>query len=185
MIRGLVLCGGESRRMGRDKGTLAIGKHTWAEHAAGKLHTLDIPVAISVNEVQLSTYQRIFDKEMLVLDQVDAKGPLAGLLSTHQKFPDDDLLVLACDMTEMDVQTLQVVKDCAITFPGFEYYCYVNKGFMEPLCALYTAEVLKHLLLALQSSSLPGFSLHHIIKQGHYKGIPVANHRKFNNHNTP
>jgi molybdopterin-guanine dinucleotide biosynthesis protein A len=185
MVRGLVLCGGESRRMGSDKGTLVIGNHTWSEHAASKLLALDIPVSISVNEMQLSTYQLIFMKEMLVLDRVGAKGPLTGLLSAHQDFPDDDLLVLACDMTEMDVQTLKVVRDCAITFPGFEYYCYVNESFIEPLCALYTAEVLKHLFLALQCRSLTGFSLHRIIKQGHYKGIPVTNPRKFYNHNTP
>jgi molybdopterin-guanine dinucleotide biosynthesis protein A len=185
MVRGLVLCGGGSRRMGSDKGTLAIGDHTWAEHAARKLHTLDIPMVISVNVMQLSTYERIFNKDRLVLDQVEAKGPLTGLLSAHQKFPNDDLLVLACDMTEMDVQTLGVVKDCAITCPGYEYYCYVNEDFMEPLCALYTSEALKQLSLSLQSRSLPGFSLHRIIKQGHYKGIPVADRKKFTNHNTP
>ena len=185
MIRGLVLCGGESKRMGRDKGMLVTGGATWAEHAVTKLRELDIPVVISVNEKQLASYRCIFDQGLLVLDQVDAKGPLSGLLSVHLQYPMDDLLVLACDMPEMDVHTLRVLKDDATTFPEFDTYCYVNKGIIEPLCALYTSTFLKYVYSTMKKGILPGFSLQRIIKQGRHKEIPVVDHVVFNNHNSP
>ena len=191
MIRGVVLCGGESKRMGRDKGMLAIGDLTWAEHAAKKLNGLNIPVVVSIKEKQLNAYDRVFDPTVLkvpttlVVDQVEVKGPLTGLMSVHLVYPDDDLLLLACDMTEMDVPTLLVLKDCAIAFPEFDCYSYVNEdGLLEPLCALYTSTMLKKLGRDLQDDELSNFSLRCLIRQASCKTILINDHRSFNNHNS-
>ena len=191
MIRGVVLCGGESKRMGRDKGMLTIGHLTWAEHAAKKLNEINISVVVSINETQLNAYARIFDPTAakaltaLVVDQVEVKGPLTGLMSVHLEYPDDDLLLLACDMTEMDAPTLQVLKDCAIAFPEFDCYSYVNEdGLLEPLCALYTSTMLKKLDRDLQDDELSDFSLRCLIRQAYCKTILIDDHRSFNNHNS-
>jgi molybdenum cofactor guanylyltransferase len=49
---GIVLCGGQSSRMGTDKGLMVNEARTWAQTAVDKLTTLLIPVKISVNEKQ-------------------------------------------------------------------------------------------------------------------------------------
>lgn len=183
-MKAVVLCGGESKRMGSDKGLLAIGACTWAKHAFQKLQALDIPVLVSVNETQVSAYRQHFSEELLVIDQLSAKGPLTGLLSVHLKYPEDDLLLLACDMTEMDTETLQHLKESSIAFSGYNYYVYAHEDFMEPLCALYSSASLKKILADLQSKCISGFSLHKLIKQGNYKALTVKDLEKFNNHNS-
>jgi len=164
---------------------LSIGQLTWAELAAKKLCELKIPVIVSVNKAQLNDYACVFDPTALIVDQVAVKGPLTGLMSVHLAYPDDDLLLLACDMTDMDVPTLQRLKNCAIASSGFDCYSYLNEdGLLEPLCSLYTSKMLKKLGQELQHGGLSSFSLRYLIKQRSYKTIPIADHCHFNNHNT-
>lgn len=181
---GVVLCGGESKRMGSDKGLLPVGSITWAQHAEAKLAELDIPVVISINKTQLPDYNHLYSTEKLIIDTVNVKGPLKGLLSVHQYFPDDDLMLLACDMTDMDVDTLQQLKEYYHTNPTFDYYLYQCEGFMEPLCAVYPADTLKSLLKIVDSSELTHFSMHRIIKESNYKTIEIKDTEKFSNYNT-
>ncbi|MBG6234083.1 molybdopterin-guanine dinucleotide biosynthesis protein A [Pedobacter sp. CAN_A7] len=173
-----------SKRMGSDKGLLTIDQITWAEHATAKLNNLQIPVVISVNQGQLLNYKVIFGEHKLVLDRVNVNGPLNGILSVHLKYPDDDLLVLACDMMEMDVQTLQNLKDSTITFPDFDYYAYTGEGFIEPLCALYKSKALNQLNIDVQSGQCRTYSLYRIIQQGYHKFIPILDQGYFKNYNT-
>lgn len=184
MIRGLVLCGGESKRMGKDKGLIALGSGNWALVAVQKLEKLNIPVNISINPAQLQTYGHFFSAEQLIIDSTHAKGPLQGLLSTHLNYPDDDLLLLACDMIEMDTGTLKFLMDSVITFPGYDYYVYAREDFMEPLCAVYPSATLKKLHQELEQGNLSGFSLYKLIKKGNYNSLPISNIQTFNNYNT-
>lgn len=170
--------------MGSDKGLLAVGSITWVQHAEAKLEELDIPVVISINQTQLSKYNHLYSTEKLVLDTIDVKGPLKGLLSVHQYYPEDDLILLACDMTDMDVDTLKELKENFYTNPDFDYYLYQCEGFMEPLCAVYPAATLKSLLKIVDSSELTHFSMHRIIKESKYKTIEIKDREKFLNYNT-
>ena len=184
MTRGVVLCGGESKRMGRDKGLLPMVNKTWAQYAVDKLQSLNMPVLVSINKTQARNYHCFFSPEQLVIDQVACKGPLTGLLSTHLNYPDDNLLLLACDMTEMDEGTLQALKSSTIIYPGFDYYLFAQGDFMEPLCAIYTSGILKKLYYNLHNEGLSNFSLHKLIKQGNYKTLPIIDSKSFSNHNT-
>lgn len=181
---GVVLCGGESKRMGSDKGLLPVGSITWAQHAEAKLAELDIRVVISINQAQLPSYNHLYGAEKLIIDTVNVKGPLKGLLSVHQYFPDDDLMLLACDMTDMDVDTLQQLKQHYNTNPAFDYYLYECEGFMEPLCAVYPTNSLRNLRKAVNSSELTHFSMHKFIRDSNYKTIQIKDKTKFSNYNT-
>lgn len=184
MIRALVLCGGESKRMGKDKGLLALGSGNWATHTVFKLEQLNIPVNVSINPTQLETYSHFFSAEQLIIDETNAKGPLQGLLSAGLKYPNDDLLLLACDMIEMDIETLKELLEHTLTFPCYDYYVYAQEDFMEPLCAIYPSATLKKLNQQLEQGNLSGFSLYKLIKKGNYKTLPISNIQTFNNHNT-
>lgn len=181
---GVVLCGGESKRMGSDKGLLPADGESWAERAASKLSKLNIPVVLSVNAAQLESYGPVFAPSELVVDTVDARGPLKGLLSVHKAHPDKDVLVLACDMLDIDFSTLQVLKQAYETTEGaFDYYVYEKDEFIEPLCAIYPGRTLQSLHTILVSGALPSFSLQRLIPGSNYKSIAIPDDQKFANYN--
>ena len=106
---GIILCGGQSSRMGSDKGLLVLEAKTWAQTALDKLATLDIAMKLSVNEKQFAEYAKVFEKENLITDDsaADVRGPLLGVLSAHLQNGEDDLFLLACDMPLMEPPLLK------------------------------------------------------------------------------
>jgi len=105
---GIILCGGQSSRMGSDKGLLKLEANTWAQTAIDKMADLDIPVKISVNNKQYPGYAAVFGETNLITDDttLQLRGPLLGVLSCHLKYPSEDLFVLACDMPLMEQSLL-------------------------------------------------------------------------------
>src|SRR5678810_262172 len=96
---GVALCGEQSTRMGTDKGPLMQNDFTWVDIAVSKLSSLQIPVVVSVNKNQADIYAKRISVSQLIVDHgnISVKGPLLGILSAHQQFPNEDLMVLACD----------------------------------------------------------------------------------------
>ena len=126
--------------MGRDKGLLVSENgNVWAEIMKEKLSQISLRSVLSINSSQKENYLRYFNEKDLVVDspEIDVQGPVLGLLSTHLKYPDHDLLVLACDMIKMDGIVLRKLleayansKPAAIAFKGDR---------VEPMCAIYSS----------------------------------------------
>lgn len=154
------MCGGESKRMGTDKGLLVQDGKTWAEIAFSNLSALEIPVALSVNKTQVQLYSEIFSEDPLVMDNesLPVKGPLLGLLSTHQQFPGEDLLVLACDMINMQKNILQNLLKTFREQP-FDAYVYTVVEKVQPLCGIYTSKGLKNILDLCLKNQLKKYSM--------------------------
>ncbi|EOR95964.1 molybdenum cofactor biosynthesis protein C [Arcticibacter svalbardensis MN12-7] len=185
-ILGVVLCGGESKRMGSDKGLLTLPgtTQTWAQQVAEILFNCNLPLVISINKTQHSSYSPIFPSEHLILDQINVRGPLNGLLSVHQAHPGKDLLLIACDMIQMDQETLNQLIAIYQENPEFDYYVYEQDKFLEPLCAIYTFKALDAIMKRLDTNELTSFALHKVISSSNYKSIPVKDKRAFTNYNT-
>lgn len=130
---GVVLAGGRSRRMGRDKAALKHGDLSWLEHAAHRL-------AAVCHRVVVAGRQRATDGEWLHVDDARGKGPAAGILGASQSFPEDDLLVLACDLPAIPIELLRYVversRSTTTETPPDLVIPFVGERF-EPLCALY------------------------------------------------
>ena len=134
---GVVLCGGESRRMGRDKGLIDCDGVSWAERMGLKLASFGLQVVYSIRAEQETAYSAI-PGAILVVDSVELGGPINGLLSVHRRFPADDLLVLACDMQDMDNGTIGGLI-AEYRRGGAEFYVYYEGALAQPFCAIYTA----------------------------------------------
>lgn len=182
-LLGVILCGGESKRMGSDKGLLEINGKTWARLVAEKLLSLKIPIVVSINEQQHELYSKLFSPEELVIDDVDIKGPLKGLLSAHQKYPERDILLMACDLIDMDEATLTDLIDQYKSGSEIDFFVY-HDNYAEPFCAIYTSRGLKPVLQKALGHSLTKFSFQTILDEGNTFRIPISKRSSFRNYNT-
>lgn len=172
---GVVLCGGQSTRMGRDKGLLPDGLTTWAGLTAQKILALPLPVVVSVNPQQSETYAKLFPGEWLVVDNNDlgVKGPLTGLLSVHQRWPAETLLVVACDLKNMTTALLhQLATEAAGN--AAEAIVYTTGDHLQPLCGVYRPGGLAKILRLAQAKLLSRFSLIAVLEHLETALLPVA-----------
>jgi molybdopterin-guanine dinucleotide biosynthesis protein A len=136
-VFGLVLAGGESRRMGQDKAAL---RREGQSQLAYVMHLLDELVErafVSARADQQDDTERSrFDQ---IVDRYEDLGPVAGILSAMDEYPDVDWLILACDLPNIDTPTLSnLLKNRASDKP-FSAYKSNYDGLPEPLCAIYAA----------------------------------------------
>jgi len=173
-MTGVVICGGQSTRMGTDKGLLKQFDVSWAETAFSKLRSFNLPVVVSVNKGQVDVYSKIFLPNQLVADdeKISVRGPLLGLLSIHQHLPDEDLLVLACDMIDMEKGLLQNLLAVQKN-NSHQAYMYAVDGRLQPLCGYYTSGGLKYLFQLNQQQKLKKFSVIYALECVNTKYIPV------------
>jgi molybdenum cofactor guanylyltransferase len=99
---GLVLAGGRSRRMGRDKASLVVAGRTLAARAADTLAGI-------CSEVLLAAGGREVDgapPSAVRITDGPGEGPAAGLLGAARERPGRPLLVLACDVPRVPAALL-------------------------------------------------------------------------------
>ena len=163
---GVVLCGGQSTRMGTDKGLLKANANTWAEAAVNKLKALSIDIKISVNTKQFAGYSNVFPADILIADNdsLKIKGPLCGILSVHIQHPSQDLLVLACDMPLMETEILEELLPYYRLHSDAEAFVFTNDGEPEPLCGIYKAKGLIHIHHLYKTGHLPKYSMKNVLE---------------------
>ena len=129
-LSAVLLAGGESTRMGRDKATLEWqGVPLWAFQFE-KLRALTPNIFVSTRS---AVPWRPADAK-LVIDESPSRGPLSGLTASLAIMETDCLLVLAVDMPFITLSHLKKVCNCAK--PGVGAVPVVN-GKVEPLAAVY------------------------------------------------
>ena len=133
---GIVLTGGKSERMKRDKALIEYKGMPHAEY----IHSL---LKNYCDEVYLSARPNQWSGTSLAAlptlpDTVEGKGPIAGILSAFEKHPEANWLVVACDLVHFNQQTIEMLLSQHNPEVIATAYKNSDKGFPEPLCALYT-----------------------------------------------
>ena len=134
-VFGLVLAGGESRRMGSDKASLVRDGRTQLERAIGLLEEHLEHVFVSTRPGQGDDPLR--SRFSQIVDRYDDLGPVAGILSAMDEHPGAAWLVLACDLPNIDSATIGYLLDGASAEHPATAYISVRDGLPEPLCAVY------------------------------------------------
>ena len=135
-INGLVLAGGRSSRMRRDKAALEFRNGEAQLDAAMKLLEGRVSRAyVSVRADQQDDPARA--RYPRILDRGDIEGPIAGISAAFASYADVAWLVLACDLPFLDAQTLDLLL--LARDPGFDATAFRSShdGLPEPLCAIY------------------------------------------------
>jgi len=176
-LLGVVLSGGESRRMGRDKGLLQTGGKPWVLAMGDKLAQQQLSVVYSINPSQVSAYSAILSADALVIDTNESEGPLTGLLTVHRRYPGFDLLLVACDMQDLDSGTLAGLI-MAYRAEDADFYVYETDGFLQPFCGIYTS-----VALARACTDIRGGSLQALLRSGLLRRL-AGQAASFHNYNT-
>lgn len=100
-LKGLVLCGGRSKRMQQDKSNIGYhGVPQW-QHLRDLLQSFLPEVWLSCRADQE------FPGSNVITDSFESAGPATGLLSAHVAQPETSWLVLACDLPLISAQSVE------------------------------------------------------------------------------
>ena len=138
---GLVLAGGRSKRMQRDKAALEYHPGRTQLDAAMQLLEGRVEKAfVSVRADQRDDGTRAGYPQ--IVDRGDVEGPIAGISAALAQHADAAWLVLACDLPFLDARTLDTL--IAARDPGSEATAFksTHDGLPEPLCAIYEPRAL-------------------------------------------
>jgi molybdenum cofactor guanylyltransferase len=134
-IYALVLAGGRSTRMQRDKAALTYHGRTQLECAVSLLQPHAKRVFVSVRPDQTGDPVRArFDQ---IVDTHENLGPIAGIMAAQAKHPQVAWLVLACDLPFLDDATLKHLIAARQPKRLATAYRSSHDGLPEPLCAIY------------------------------------------------
>ncbi len=135
-FRGVVLCGGRSRRMGRDKALIEIDGRAMASIAADALYAAG---AASVHAVGGDAAALTRLGLPVIADRHPGEGPLGALLDAFD-LPDvggDVLMVLTCDLPFVDDSVVVPVVQALVARPDAAAAAPVLHGRRQLLSAAY------------------------------------------------
>jgi len=151
---GVLLAGGESRRMGRDKATILFdGCPLWERQ-------IDVLRALQLEKIFVSARAKppwLPDGSELLLDEPPSRGPLSGLTRALGSMQTTHLVVLAIDMPFMTIDQMRLL--CRLAMPHFGVVPVID-GRAEPLTALYPREAATDFAAALAGTD---FSLQPLV----------------------
>src|SRR5258708_11753786 len=134
-LYGLVLAGGRSARMQRDKAALAYEGRAQLERAMALLTPHVEHAFVSVRADQ--EHEPLRARFAQIRDEHEDLGPIAGVLAAQARHPEVAWLALACDLPLLDEATLTHLlraRDPARTATAYRSS---HDGLPEPLCAIY------------------------------------------------
>ena len=135
-IVGVILAGGQSRRMGSDKAFLEIGGVPLIERTVEIILPLFPSVAIVAKETEKFHFMKGI---YLVKDLFPEQHALGGIYTALKTFPGKDCFVFACDLPFLNVSLIRTMIEqrngCDLLIPK-------SRRGLEPLHAIYTERCL-------------------------------------------
>ncbi len=129
----VILTGGESRRMGRDKALAELDGRPLLQHVIDSLRPLFGRLVVSVRK----------PRPGLCLPQIrDAwpgRGPMTGIASVMQRVDTDWLFVAGCDMPFIEPGLVRLMADRR---DGHDAVLAETGGHMQPLPGFYARRIL-------------------------------------------
>ena len=134
-VYGLILAGGSSTRMHRDKAALQYRGRSQLDRAFELVARHVEKVFVSVRAGQATDPTRA--RRPLIVDSVAGEGPIVGIRSALTAHPDVAWLVLACDLPFLsDTALTQLLRERDPTALATAFRS-THDGLPEPLCAIW------------------------------------------------
>jgi molybdopterin-guanine dinucleotide biosynthesis protein A len=176
----VILAGGLSSRMGRDKASLPAGDGTLIEHLARRLAPVVDETIIAGGSVHPP-----FEGVRIVADHRPGLGPLAGMLAGFAVAKERLVWVVGCDLPDVE----PALGGLLLALAG-DYEAVVPRPDQEPegVCALYVRELAPRIVALLEAGqrslkSLLDRSLVHYVGSDELRAVDPQL-RSFRNINT-
>ncbi|MBN1593547.1 MAG: molybdenum cofactor guanylyltransferase [Candidatus Coatesbacteria bacterium] len=132
----IMLAGGDSGRMGRDKCMLPVGGLPMVERIFRQIAPHFEEVIISANDPDRFKFLNL----PVIPDLKRGTGPLGGILSSLLTSSSDKNVVVACDIPDVNLPLLRRLLGM---LDGFDAAIpRSNEGFLEPLFAAYSKSII-------------------------------------------
>jgi len=180
-VNGLVMAGGYSRRMGRDKALLCYH---------------DVPQTLWTYRLLQQVCQEVFvgcrtEQDLgpandlpRICDRMPERGPAEGIAAALAHDPAAAWLVVACDLPRLSLEALRDLLHERDPNALATAYRSAHDGLPEPLCAIYEPGILPLLEAALdEPRHCPRRLLMEVGER--VRLLPARNDRALDNVNTP
>lgn len=134
-MTGIILAGGENRRMGTDKALLDLGGRPLIEHILTVFSELFERTIIVTNTPDPYRHYGV----EITNDVLDVRGPLNGIYSGLLRSGEEYNFVAACDMPFLNPRLITYMGELS---PGHDAVVPQFDGFLEPLHAFYRRGIL-------------------------------------------
>lgn len=132
----IILAGGKSSRMGRDKSLLPANNLPLIGKIVSQLEDYFQEIIIGANDIEKYRFLHL----PVIPDLVEGRGPLMGIYSTLLSSKHEINFVVACDIPDLNMkyvkELIRQAKDHQIVIPTW------SDGNFEPLFAVYRKSVL-------------------------------------------
>jgi len=174
----LILAGGKSRRMGRDKALIERPDGTpQLDHLLALAQSLSDEVLVSTNDPGI-----VPEGIDMLPDLHPGDGPIGALASFHARFPDQPVLLVGCDHFLIDQPTLShLIENRASQASATAFPNRIDQR-PEPLCTIFEAASLATAQSKLDASE---FCARHFLEGLNPTLLELENQVAIDNANTP
>ena len=168
-VTAIILAGGKSSRMGRNKAFIKLKGKTFIEKIIATLKSIFDEVIIVTNEIEKLKGLKV----RVVKDIVPNRGPLSGIHSglVNSKTPIN--FVVACDMPFLNPVVINQMVRIA---NGYDAVVAGSNGRLETLCAVYNNK----LIPLLEENLISGnYTLSAILRKSNLKVIGEKELKRF------
>ncbi|MEN6292284.1 MAG: molybdenum cofactor guanylyltransferase [Methanobacterium sp.] len=142
----IILCGGKSRRMGKDKGSLVLNGKPMLMHVLDTIKDIvDEIVLVLRDQEQIDRYKPILkDIDMsikIVTDETKDQGPLVGILTGLSYFNSEYAQILPCDSPFISKSFVLKMFEIAGAKKFDAVVPIWDDGHIEPLHSIYKKDV--------------------------------------------
>ena len=134
ILNGLVLAGGKSQRMGKDKGGLNYHGKAQREYEADLISKYCNDVFISYSETQADTPASPYK---VIKDTFTGLGPYGAILSAFRAYPNQAWLTIACDLPLLTNESIAILIQNRNTSKLATCFHNPETKFPEPLITIW------------------------------------------------
>ncbi len=175
-VTGIILAGGKSSRMGKDKGLCEFNGKALVEYAIEALKPIcgNLIISANYNPEKYSAYQL-----PVIADEIKNIGPMGGIYTCLKKSETEHNIVLSCDTpfvgTLLLKHILENVEKEQIVAPSHHTF------LIEPLSAYYSTNVLAEIKDSIDKKD---YKLINLFKKVRFKSVLVDGLMLFYNDNS-